>query len=138
MSTELPETPAPTVGILAALAVLAAVAAPYFLVPTSAATVYYDSPIFVPIHLVVVLFASVVVIVFAAGRNGRTDPETAAGAALVLAGVTAGLTLWWAVAVGGTVGGLTDDATFDYHRWVLAAATLSLAAVAGWYARDAL
>ena len=138
MSQVTPDTRAPTVGILAAVAVLAAVVAPYFLIGATEVGVYYGAPTFVPVHLVVGLFALVAVIVFAAGRNGRTDPQTAAGAAVVLGGFVALLALWWAVAVGGLVGSLTERATFGYHRWVLLVATLALAASAGWYANDAL
>ena len=134
----LPETSAPTVGVVAALAALAVVVAPYFLIDATEAAVYYSAPTFVPIHLVVGLFAMVAVVVFAAGRNGRTDPPTAAGAAVVLGGFMALLVFWWALAVGGLVGSLTDVATFDYHRWLLLVAVLAVAASAGWYAREAL
>jgi hypothetical protein len=135
---QLPETPAPTVGIVAALAVLAAVVAPYFLIAATEAGVYYSATTLVPVHLVVGLFASVAIIVFAAGRNGRTDPPTAAGAAVVLGGFVAVLVLWWAISVGGLVGSLTEVAAFGYHRWILLAAALALAGSAGWFARDVL
>jgi hypothetical protein len=135
---QLPETPAPTVGIVAALAVLAVVVAPYFLIGATEVGVYYSAPTLVPVHLVVGLFASVAVIVFAAGRNGRTDPPTAAGAAVVLGGFVAVLVLWWAIAVGGLVGSLTEVASFDYHRWILLVAALALAGSAGWFAREVL
>ncbi|WP_137283407.1 DUF7548 family protein [Halorussus salinisoli] len=139
MSQErLPETPAPTVGVVAALAVLAAVVAPYFLIGATEVGVYYSAPTFVPVHLVAGLFATIAIIVFAAGRNGRTDPQTAAGAAVVLGGFVALLVLWWTVAVGGLVGSLTEVAAFDYHRWLLLAASVALAASAGWFARDVL
>lgn len=134
----LPETSAPTIGVVAALAVLAVVAAPYFLIDATEVGVYYSAPTFVPIHLVVGLFAMVAVVVFAAGRNGRTDPPTAAGATVVIGGFMALLVLWWAVAVGGLVGSLTANATFDYHRWLLLVAVLAVAGSAGWYAREVL
>lgn len=134
----LPDTPAPTVGVVAAFAVLAAVAVPYFVIDAAEAGVYYDAPTAVPIHLVVGLFALVAVVVFAAGRNGRTDPQTAAGATVVLGGFMALLVLWWAIAVGGLVGSLTEQAAFGYHRWLLLVAAASVAASAGWYAREVL
>ncbi|MFC4549337.1 MULTISPECIES: DUF7548 family protein [Halorussus] len=134
MSQVTRETRAPTAGILAAVAVLAAVVAPYFLISATNVAVYYGSPTFVPVHLVVGLFSLVAVIVFAAGRNGRTDPPTAAGAAVVLGGFMVVLSLWWAVAVGDLVGSLTAEAAFDYHRWVLLATTVAVAACAAWYA----
>jgi hypothetical protein len=139
MSQEpLPETRAPSVGVVAALAVLAAVAAPYFLIDATEVGVYYSAPTFVPLHLVVGLFATVAVVIFAAGRNGRTDPLIAAGATVVLGGFMALLVLWWAVAVGSLVGGLTEVAAFDYHRWLLLAAALAVAGSAGWFASDVL
>jgi hypothetical protein len=136
--SETPETPAPTVGIIVALAVLVAIVAPYFLIAATDVGVYYGAPTAVPVHLVVGLFAMLSVVVFAAGRNGRTDPPTAAGAAVVLGGFVVLLVLWWAVAVGGLVGSLTEVAAFDYHRWVLLAAALALAGTAGWFAREVL
>lgn len=135
---QLPETKAPAVGVIAALAVLVAIAVPYFIIDANEAAVYYGVPTVVPIHLVVGLFATVSVIVFAAGRNGRTDPQTAAGATVVLGGFMALLALWWAIAVGDIVGSLTEQAAFDYHRWLLLLATLAVAASAGWYAREVL
>ncbi|MFC4449549.1 DUF7548 family protein [Halorussus aquaticus] len=134
----LPETPAPTVGIVAALAVLAAVVAPYFLIDAPEVGVYYSAPTFLPVHLVVGLFAMVAVVVFAAGRNGRTDPPTAAGATVVLGGFMTLLVLWWAVEVGGLVGSLTSVAAFDYHRWLLLVTAFAVAATAGWFANDVL
>lgn len=134
----LPETRAPTAGIVAALAVLAVVVAPYFLVPARDVGVYYSAPTFVPIHLVVGLFAAVAVVIFAAGRNGRTDPPTAAGATLVLGGFMALLVLWWAVAVGDIVGSFDVSATFDYHRWLLLGATAAVGVAGGWFAREVL
>jgi hypothetical protein len=136
--SETPETPAPTVGILAALAVLAAIVAPYFVIAATEVGVYYSAPTAVPVHLVVGLFATISVVVFAAGRNGRTDPPTAAGATVVLGGFVALLVLWWAVAVGGLVGSLTEVAAFGYHRWVLLVAALALAGTAGWFASEVL
>ncbi|WP_158057354.1 DUF7548 family protein [Halorussus halophilus] len=137
MTQEL-ETRAPTLGIVAAVVVLAVVAVPYFYLSGPNVAVYYGSPTPVPVHLVVGLFAMVSVIVFAAGRNGRTDPPTAAGAAVVLGGFMAVLTLWWALAAGELVGSFPVEATFDYHRWLLLAATLLVAASGGWYANEVL
>jgi hypothetical protein len=139
MSQEgLPETSAPTVGVLAALTVLAVVTVPYVLIPARDVGVYYSAPTFVPIHLVVGLFAMVAVVVFAAGRNGRTDPPTAAGATVVLGGFMALLVLWWAVAVGDVVGSFDVTASFDYHRWLLLVATAAVAASGWWFAREVL
>ena len=135
---EPPDTIAPAAGIVAALAVLAAIVAPYFLIGATEVGVYYGVPTPVPVHLVVGLFALVSVIVFAAGRNGRTDPLTAAGATVVFAGFMVLLALWWSIAVGGLVGSLTERAAFDYHRWLLLATTLGVAGAAGWFAIEVL
>ncbi|WP_435179618.1 DUF7548 family protein [Halorussus sp. AFM4] len=134
----LPDTPAPTAGVVAALAVIAAVIAPYFVIDATEAAVYYSAPTLLPVHFVVGLLAMIAVVVFAAGRNGRTDPPTAAGAAVVLGGFMALVVLWWAVAAGSLVGSLTDVAAFDYHRWVLLATAVAVAACAGWFASDVL
>lgn len=137
MTQEL-ETRAPTLGIVAAVVVLAVVVVPYFYLSAPDVGVYYGAPTPVPIHLVVGLFAVVSVIAFAGGRNGRTDPPTAAGATLVLGGFMSILVLWWALAVGGLVGSFPVEATFDYHRWLLLLATLLVAASGGWYASEVL
>ena len=133
-----PETSAPMAGVVASLAVLAVVVVPYFLIPARDVGVYYSSPTFVPIHLVVGLFATVAIVIFAAGRNGRTDPPTAAGATLVLGGFMALLVLWWAIAVGDLVGSFDVPASFDYHRWLLLAATVAVTASGWWFAREVL
>lgn len=139
MSQEgLPETRAPAAGVVAALVVLAVVVVPYLLIPAQEVGIYYSAPTFVPIHLVVGLFALVAVIVFAAGRNGRTDPPTAAGATLVLGAFMALLVLWWAIAVGDIVGSFDVSATFDYHRWLLLVTTAAVAVSGLWFARDVL
>ncbi|PSQ48763.1 hypothetical protein BRD15_04830 [Halobacteriales archaeon SW_6_65_15] len=133
-----PEASAPTAGVVASLAVLAVVVVPYFLIPARDVGIYYGAPTFVPIHLVIGLFATVAIVIFAAGRNGRTDPPTAAGATLVLGGFMALLVLWWAIAVGDLVGSFDVSASFDYHRWLLLAATVAVAGSGWWFTREVL
>ena len=89
---------APTVGIVASLAVLGVLAAPYALVEQgSAVGAYFAAGSINP--LVVGLFATVAIIVFAAGREGRSPPDLVAGATLVLGLFMAALATVWAVTV---------------------------------------
>lgn len=128
---------APTLGIVASFAVLALVAAPYAVVRGTGMAVYYAAPVVGP--LVVGVFALVTVIVLGSGLKGRTDPQTVAGAALVLGLAMALLTLLWALSVPqGLVGSLTDTSLLQYHRWTLLAATLAVPAFAAWYAKAVL
>ncbi|MFT4922796.1 MAG: putative membrane protein, partial [Haloarculaceae archaeon] len=68
---------APLVGIAGSLAVVAALAYPY-VAGDGGVGAYYGSGVINP--LVAGLLAIVTVIILAAGREGRTDPEFAAGA----------------------------------------------------------
>ena len=72
---------APTVGIAGCLLVLAVVMWPYLLETASAVSTYYGSGAVTPLAAGLLAFVSV--IVFAAGREERSDPATVAGAALV-------------------------------------------------------
>jgi len=126
---------APTLGIVACLAVLAGLAAPFLLVsdPGAVAT-YYGigslNPLFAG------LFALVGVVVFAAGRQGRADPALAAGAGLVLGLFGAAVAVIWAASVPlALVFQLGTDTLIEYHRIALAAVALIVPAAAGWYAR---
>lgn len=126
---------APTVGIVACLAVLAGLAAPYLLVSDPGAVgTYYGIGPFNP--LFAGLFALVGLVVFAAGRQDRTDPALAAGAALVLGLFGAAMTVAWAASVpGALVFQLGENTLVEYHRAVLVVVTLAVPAAAGWYAR---
>lgn len=127
----------PTVGMLGCLLVLFVVFAPFVLLSGGEATglsTYYDAGLVGP--WVVALFALVATVVFAAGRQGRTDPETAAGATLVLGLFMTMLAAQWAVAVDpALVLGLTTQTWMEQHRWVLTAVTLVVPGTAVWYAR---
>jgi len=126
---------APTAGVVACLAVLAGLAAPYLLVTDPGAVgVYYAAGAFNP--LFAGLFALVGLVVFAAGRQDRTDPSLAAGTALVLGLFGAGLTLVWAASVPvSVVFQLGTNALLEYHRVALVLLALAVPGAAGWYAR---
>lgn len=130
---------APTAGIVACVVVLALLAAPYLLVDQAAAvTAYYDAGLVTP--FAAGLLALVGVIVFAAGREERSDPPLVAGAGLVFGLFVLVLSGLWAVSVPGSVavqlGDVGPASSFvEYHRFllVLAGAGMFLAGV--WYAR---
>ena len=135
---------APTVGIVASLLVVVLLAVPYGVVDGEAVANYYGAGVLSP--WVGGLLALVAVVVFAAGREDRTDPETAAGFGLGLG--LAALTVFalWAVTVPAEiplqlttdeplVGPLTTGTVVEYHRWVTAGAALLVPAAGAWYAR---
>jgi hypothetical protein len=126
---------APTVGIVASLAVIAVLAAPYAVVTgASGVGTYFAAGSVNP--LVVGLFAAVAIIVFAAGREGRSPPDLVAGAALVLGVFMTALSVLWAVSVPRSVVTQLSTATvLQYHRGVLVLTTLAVPIVATWYAR---
>ncbi len=126
---------APTVGIVASLLVLVALAVPYVVVAAgSAVATYYAAGTLNP--LVVGLFAVVAVIVFAAGREERSSPDLVAGAALVLGVFMVVLTAAWALTVPESlVQQLSTQTLLQYHRIVLVAVSLAVPLSAGWYAR---
>jgi hypothetical protein len=124
-------------GVLFAAAAAFLVGATYALLDPTAVGPYFAAGPASP--LVVALFALVGVVVLAAGAAERSDPALMAGAALVLGAVSAGLAWWWALSVSPSlVGGLTDAASFDYHRWTVALAATGLLAASAAYARAVL
>lgn len=136
---------APTLGIVASLLLVVLVAVPYFVVENAGAVrSYYGAGALTP--WASALMALVAVIVFAAGREGRSDPDTAAGAAVGLGVVTVLVAVVWAVSVPADVplqlttdrsllGPLTTATVIEYHRWVVAAVSVLPGAAAAWYAR---
>ncbi|MBV0924493.1 hypothetical protein KTS45_09810 [Halomicroarcula limicola] len=126
---------APTVGIVGCVLYLLALAVPYLLVETTSAVgAYYDSGALSPV--IPAVFALVAIIVFAAGREGRTDPSVAAGAAIVLGLFIVGLTLLWATTVPvSLVLGLTESTLIEHHRWAVVVVALSVPLGAAWFAR---
>jgi hypothetical protein len=130
----------PTAGIVACLLVVAVLLVPYLLVAQgSAVTAYYDAGAITP--LAAGLFALVGVIVFAAGRERRTDPPLAAGAGLVFGVFSLVVCAAWAATVPSSVAlqlGTADDAVatvLEFHRFLVAGAAALLAGTGVWYTR---
>ncbi|MFP8891364.1 hypothetical protein ACLI4U_16590 [Natrialbaceae archaeon A-CW2] len=126
----------PTLGIIAALAYGIIAIAPYvFLeVDSTVIDVYYDASLAGPQFLS--LLAVVALVLFAAGRQGRTEPDTIAGLTLVIGVVLTVLTLTWALAVPTEIVLEAGDVTwFEYHRWGAVAAAATIPAAAAWYTR---
>ncbi|WP_332898554.1 DUF7548 family protein [Haladaptatus sp. CMSO5] len=136
-------TPAPLLGIAADIAVLAAIFAPYLILPTNAAsglTVYYTSGLAGVFGAAG--FALVTLIAFAAGYYQRTEPVTVAAATTALGVFMVLLTLLWALAVPVDVlGSLTTvESAFgatlmENHRWIVLLCSLGVPVSGVWYAR---
>ncbi len=129
---------APTVGIAACLVFVAVLVVPFALVATpGAVTTYYSTGLVSP--LFAGLFALIGVIVFAAGREDRSDPALAAGAALVFGGfIVLFAVLWLAGGPSDVIlsldeGGLVES--LQYHPYVVLLVSLAIPAAAAWYAR---
>jgi len=119
---------APLVGIVGCLAVLGALAYPY-VAGDGGVGAYYASGVVNP--LVAGLLALVATIVLAAGREERTDPGFAAGAALVFGLFIVGILLAW-----GMTARLDTVAVSQYHRWVTAGVAVLIPAGGLWFARS--
>lgn len=121
----------PVVGIAACAVVLAGLAVPFVLADPGQVGLYYDSGAVNP--LVAGLFAVLSIVVFAAGREGRTDPALAAGVTLTMGVFTTVVAVAWALTVRVDV---VDAAAVSAHPLALAVVSLSLPAAATWYARS--
>jgi len=124
----------PTVGIVGCVAYLLVLVVPYLIVETTTAVgAYYGAGALSP--AVAAVFALLAIIVLAAGREGRTDPSLAAGAALVLGVFIVGLSLVWATTVPvSLVLGLTESTLIEQHRWAVVAAAVPIPLGAAWFA----
>jgi len=130
------ERTAATAGVVACLLTAGAVAAPYVLLPASALQYvarYYGAGPVNPLALG--LLGLLGAIIFASGRERRSDPDLVAGIMLsvgLFSVVVAGL---WALGFDPVAVGATDAIDFmRTHRWsVLAGTGLELVA-ALWYA----
>lgn len=129
---------APTAGIAASVVFLAVLVLPYLLVGTpGAATTYFGvgpvNPLFAG------LFALVNVIVFAAGREERSDPAVASGAALVMSVAVVVIVGLWVLADPQNVILSLDEAGvvqwLEYHPLVTFVVALAQPASAAWYVR---
>ncbi len=127
----------PTVGIAAAIGYLLVVFLPYVLLSSSEVAgleVYYSFGIAGPQLLS--LLALVAVVLFAAGRQNRTDPVIICGITLVVGIVLTLLVLGWAIAVPeDVVGSLGTADWLEYHRWLAVVFAALIAASATWYVR---
>jgi hypothetical protein len=123
---------APTVGIAGCVLVLAVLVWPYLQETATAVSTYYGSGAVTPLAAGLLAFVSI--IVFAAGREERSDPPLVAGAALVFGLFVAVIAVLFAfTARVDVLGG--SSALLTYQRWALAAVALVPLASAGWYAR---
>lgn len=125
------------VGAAACLAVVLLVLVPYLVVDSTAVGVYYDAgPVGPP---ALALLSGVAGVALLAAARDRSDPATVAGVALVIGVVTTLLALLWATAVTpDVVGGLTEIAAFEHHRWAVVGAAAVVAVTSAWYARMVL
>ncbi len=124
----------PLAGAAGCALVVALVAVPYLVTDSGAVGVYYAAgpatPLFVGVLAVVAGMG------LASGAKERADPATVAAVALVFGAFMTGLSVAWALAVDpAVVGGLTEVAAFEYHRWAVVAASLGVTALAAWYAK---
>lgn len=124
----------PTVGIVGCIAYLLVLVAPYLIIETTSAVgAYYGAGALSP--AIGAVFALLAIILLAAGREGRTDPSVAAGAALVLGVFIVGLSLLWATTVPESlVLGLTESTLIEQHRWAVVVAALPIPLGAVWFA----
>lgn len=135
---------APTFGIVASLGVVALLLVPYAVVDAADASNYYGAGVLSP--WISGLLALVAVVVFAAGREDRTAPETAAGIGVGLGLALAVVTVLWAVTVPSEVpvqlttdrpivGPVSTADVLESHRWVLAVVSMVVPVAGAWYAR---
>ncbi|AUV81333.1 hypothetical protein C2R22_06370 [Salinigranum rubrum] len=132
------EDVAPLVGSVACGAVVAALVAPFVLlsdVGTELGLYYAAGPAGVT---ALGFLAPVAVVVFLAGRRGRTDPVTAAGLTLVLGLGMLGLAASWALAVDPQLVFNFSAAWMGNHRWVVLGVTALVPLSAAAYARAVL
>jgi hypothetical protein len=122
----------PTVGIVACLAVLLVLAWPFAQETATSVGLYYSTGAVTP--YAAGLLALVAVIVFAAGRQGRSDPSLSAGAGLVFGLFIAAISVLWAFTARVDVLGGTS-ALLSSQRWVLAAVSIAVPLSGLWYAR---
>lgn len=131
---------APVAGIVGCLATLLTLAAPYALIdePGTGLSVYYASG---PVGVWGVAFlATLLVVVFLSGWQGRSAPDTVAGVALVGAFALLVLTALWAVSVD-VENLLSFPANAQWitdHRWVVLACSAVVPLSATAYARAVL
>lgn len=119
---------APLVGIAACLLVIVVLATPYVLTESQTAGLYYESGVVNP--LLAGLLVVPAVVVFAAGRQGRTDRALAAGVTLTLGIFIVTITIAWA----STVQFGIVDISLASHRWALVTVAMGVPLTGAWYA----
>ncbi|MFB6123885.1 MAG: hypothetical protein ABEJ78_10565 [Haloferacaceae archaeon] len=129
------ERAAPVAGILGCLAAALTFVAPYVAASGWGAELgrYYAAG---PVGVTAVVFLALLgVVVFLAAFRGRTDPDVAAGIALVLGVTMVAIAVSWALVV-------PLDVVYGYpgswitdHRWYLVASTAVVSVAAAAYAR---
>ncbi|MFC7068444.1 DUF7548 family protein [Halobaculum lipolyticum] len=131
---------APTAGIVACLALLAVLAAPFLLIADAGTglSVYYASGTLGAAG--VAFLAALLVIVFLSGRQERRPADTVAGVALVASLALFALAAAWtfAVDVQNLFSFPADASWILWHRWVVLAVAALVPASAAVYARAVL
>ncbi|GAB3016892.1 DUF7548 family protein [Natronobiforma cellulositropha] len=128
----------PTAGIVACLCYLLVVFVPYLALTETerAGLETYYSAFGVAGPQFLALLVVVATVLFAAGRELRTEPDYAAGLTLVIGMVLTLLVLVWAVSVPeDVVASIGEVSWLEYHRWVVLATAVLLTACSVWYAR---
>jgi hypothetical protein len=125
------ESTMPTIGAFSCLILAGAVFTPAVIITTPGGSVadYYAAG---PFGISVVGFLALLnVVVFLAGKQGRTDPVTVAGITLVSGITMFGFGILWAVSITSTLlyGFPSEYAWIVNHRWVIVglASTTALA-----------
>ena len=123
---------APTIGAFTCLILAGVVFVPAVIITTPGVSVadYYAAG---PFGISVVGFLAILnIVVFLAGKQGRTDPVTVAGIALVSAIAMIGFAAVWAVSITSTLlyGFPSQYAWIVNHRWVIVGLA-SVTALAG-------
>lgn len=127
-----------TVGVIACLATLAAMGAPYVLIsePGTGLPLYYGAG---PLGAGAVAFLAVIQpIVFLSGTRGRADPQTVAGMSLVVGLAMLGIAVSWALAVPTDLVLSFPAAWMGWHRWAVVALVAVVPAVSAVYTRAVL
>lgn len=108
-------------GVVACLALLVVVIAPYVLLPDDASTglaVYYDAGFFGP--RLIGVFAVIAMVILGAGIGERSDPVTVAGAALVIGLFLTLMSVEWILSMpADATTGITTQDWLAYHRWLV-------------------
>lgn len=123
-------------GIGAGVVIVLLVLVPFAIADVRAVGVYFGGLVGPPLAG---LFAAVAAIALAGASRGNTDPPTAAGVVVVLTVLTLGFLVRWAATVSSSlVGGMTELAAFQYHRWALVAIAAVLLAAGAQYTRQVI